>query len=186
VALARALITQPRVLLLDEPLSALDPFLRIQMRAELRHWQRELGLTFVHVTHSQEEAMALADTMVVMNQGRIEQAGPPHAVYNRPASEFVARFMGGHNVLQTADGKVAVRNDHIRLTEAGSTGWTATVSDVEYQGTYVLLGLQLDGDSADRSVSVMLPEAAFVDRPWTTGERADLSWDPTQAHALAA
>ncbi|MDP2076189.1 ABC transporter ATP-binding protein, partial [Hydrogenophaga sp.] len=70
VALARALITQPRVLLLDEPLSALDPFLRIQMRAELRHWQRELGLTFIHVTHSQEEAMALADTMVVMNHGR--------------------------------------------------------------------------------------------------------------------
>ncbi|MBE0588466.1 MAG: ABC transporter ATP-binding protein, partial [Hydrogenophaga sp.] len=97
VALARALITQPRVLLLDEPLSALDPFLRIQMRAELRHWQKELGLTFIHVTHSQEEAMALADTMVVMNHGRIEQVGPPHTVYNRPASEFVARFMGGHN-----------------------------------------------------------------------------------------
>uniref|UniRef100_UPI002DD6A766 ABC transporter ATP-binding protein n=1 Tax=Pseudorhodoferax sp. TaxID=1993553 RepID=UPI002DD6A766 len=72
VALARALITQPRVLLLDEPLSALDPFLRIQMRAELRRWQKELGLTFIHVTHSQEEAMALADTMVVMNHGVIE------------------------------------------------------------------------------------------------------------------
>ena len=75
VELARALIMEPRVLLLDEPLSALDPFLRTQMRAELRRWQQELGLTFVHVTHSQEEAMALADQMVVMNQGRIEQAG---------------------------------------------------------------------------------------------------------------
>ena len=186
VALARALITQPRVLLLDEPLSALDPFLRVQMRAELRRWQKELGLTFIHVTHSQEEAMALADTMVVMNHGRIEQAGPPHTVYNQPASEFVARFMGGHNVLQTANGKVAVRNDHIRLTEPGSTGWSATVSDVEYQGTYVLLGLQLDGDGADRSVSVMLPEATSVARPWGTGDRADLSWDPARAHALTA
>lgn len=186
VALARALITQPRVLLLDEPLSALDPFLRIQMRAELRHWQKELGLTFIHVTHSQEEAMALADTMVVMNHGRIEQSGSPHTVYNRPASEFVARFMGGHNVLQTTGGKVAVRNDHIRLAEAGTTGWTATVSDVEYQGTYVLLGLRLDGDGEDRGVSVMLSESDFVLRPWATGERADLSWNPAQAHSLAA
>src|SRR6188768_3122359 len=106
VALARALITQPRVLLLDEPLSALDPFLRIQMRAELRRWQKELGLTFIHVTHSQEEAMALADTMVVMNHGVIEQVGSPHEVYNHPSSEFVARFMGGHNVLETANGKI--------------------------------------------------------------------------------
>jgi putative spermidine/putrescine transport system ATP-binding protein len=90
------------VLLLDEPLSALDPFLRIQMRAELRRWQKELGLTFIHVTHSQEEAMALADTMVVMNHGVIEQVGSPHEVYNAPATEFVARFMGGHNVIDHA------------------------------------------------------------------------------------
>jgi putative spermidine/putrescine transport system ATP-binding protein len=188
VALARALITQPRVLLLDEPLSALDPFLRTQMRAELRHWQRELGLTFIHVTHSQEEAMALADTMVVMNHGRIEQVGTPRDVYNRPASEFVARFMGGHNVLNTAQGKVCVRNDHIQLAPAASTGWPATVSDVEYQGTYVLLGLQLDNPSgADPvAVSVMLPEAAFVQRPHAPGDRVDLSWDPALAHPLPA
>jgi putative spermidine/putrescine transport system ATP-binding protein len=187
VALARALITQPRVLLLDEPLSALDPFLRTQMRAELRHWQRELGLTFIHVTHSQEEAMALADTMVVMNHGRIEQVGAPREVYNRPASEFVARFMGGHNVLATTQGKVAVRNDHIQLAPARSTGWPATVRDVEYQGTYVLLGLQLDGDAATTGpLSVMLPEATFVQRPYAPGERVDLSWDPALAHALAA
>ena len=115
VALARARITQPRVLLLDEPLSALDPFLRIQMRAELRRWQQELGLTFIHVTHSQEEAMALADTMVVMNQGHIEQVGSPHEIYNQPATEFIARFMGGHNVLDTPAGKIAVRNDHMQI-----------------------------------------------------------------------
>lgn len=186
VALARALITQPRVLLLDEPLSALDPFLRIQMRAELRHWQKELGLTFIHVTHSQEEAMALADTMVVMNHGRIEQVGSPHEVYNNPGSEFVARFMGGHNVLDTASGKVAVRNDHIRLAPSASTGWPATVSDVEYQGTYVLLGLQLEGASNPTAVSVMLPEASFLLQPYRPGDRVDLSWDPSQAHALSA
>src|SRR5690606_18283260 len=123
VALARALITEPRVLLLDEPLSALDPFLRIQMRAELRRWQKELGLTFIHVTHSQEEAMALADTMVVMNHGLIEQVGPPREVYNHPASEFVARFMGGHNVLDTPAGTVAVRNDHMRIASATAASY---------------------------------------------------------------
>ncbi len=119
VALARALITEPRVLLLDEPLSALDPFLRIQMRAELRRWQKELGLTFIHVTHSQEEAMALADTMVVMNNGVIEQSGSPHEIYNRPVNEFVARFMGGHNIFDIesdqAVNKVGVRKVPQRL-----------------------------------------------------------------------
>ena len=186
VALARALITEPRVLLLDEPLSALDPFLRIQMRAELRQWQKKLGLTFIHVTHSQEEAMALADTMVVMNHGRIEQVGSPHEVYNRPASEFVAQFMGGHNVLDTASGKVAVRNDHIQLVDEGASAWQATVSDVEYQGTYVMLGLQLDGEVAKSPVSVMLSEAGFVQRPYRPGDRVALSWNPAQAHALPA
>ena len=184
VALARALITEPRVLLLDEPLSALDPFLRIQMRAELRQWQKKLGLTFIHVTHSQEEAMALADTMVVMNHGRIEQVGSPHEVYNRPASEFVAQFMGGHNVLDTASGKVAVRNDHIRLADEGGSAWSATVSDVEYQGTYVMLGLQLDGGESKGPISVMLSEAGYVQRPYQPGDRVALSWDPAQAHAL--
>jgi putative spermidine/putrescine transport system ATP-binding protein len=184
VALARALITQPKVLLLDEPLSALDPFLRIQMRAELRRWQKELGLTFIHVTHSQEEAMALADTMVVMNQGRIEQVGAPHEVYNRPASEFVARFMGGHNVLDTAKGKVVVRSDHMHITpaSAGATGLQATVTDVEYQGAYVALGLDAAGASGRTNVSVTLPEARFSERPYTIGEPVLLSW--SYAHLL--
>jgi putative spermidine/putrescine transport system ATP-binding protein len=189
VALARALITQPRVLLLDEPLSALDPFLRIQMRAELRRWQKELGLTFIHVTHSQEEAMALADTMVVMNQGLIEQVGPPHEVYNRPASEFVARFMGGHNVIGTAGGKIAVRNDHMQIAPAGggaATGIGATVTDVEYQGTYVLLGLEATDQTGRTGVSVMLPEAQFAARPYALGEAVHLSWAGMNAHALAS
>ncbi|WP_326535329.1 ABC transporter ATP-binding protein [Pseudorhodoferax sp.] len=185
VALARALITQPKVLLLDEPLSALDPFLRIQMRAELRRWQKELGLTFVHVTHSQEEAMALADTMVVMNHGLIEQVGSPHEVYNKPATEFIARFMGGHNVLTTPAGKIAVRNDHMRIAPTGE-GIAATVTDVEYQGTYVLLGLDAENAESRTGVSVMLPESAFADRPYTLGENVRLSWAAPHAHALSA
>ena len=99
VALARALITDPEALLLDEPLSALDPFLKIRMRAELKKLQTSLGITFVHVTHSQEEAMALADLIVVMNDGRIEQAAHAAHVFERPATAFVARFMGDHNVI---------------------------------------------------------------------------------------
>jgi putative spermidine/putrescine transport system ATP-binding protein len=191
VALARALITQPRVLLLDEPLSALDPFLRIQMRAELRRWQKELGLTFIHVTHSQEEAMALADTVVVMNRGRIEQVGTPHEVYNAPATEFIARFMGGHNVIATDAGKVAVRNDHMVIAPSSESidalfGIPGKVVDVEYQGTYVLLGLQARDAAGDKEVSVMLPEAQFAARRFSTGDAVHLTWSQDNAHALLA
>ena len=114
VALARAAITQPRVLLLDEPLSALDEQLRVQMRAELRRMQQELGITFVHVTHTQHEAIALADLVVVMEHGQIRQAGPPRDVYAFPKDRYVAEFLGGQNVISgrvesAADGYVAVR-----------------------------------------------------------------------------
>lgn len=99
VALARAAITEPRVLLLDEPLSALDEQLRVQMRTELRRMQRELGITFIHVTHTQLEAIALADMVVVMEKGRIKQAGPAREVYARPNDKYVAEFLGGQNVI---------------------------------------------------------------------------------------
>ena len=99
VALARAAITEPRVLLLDEPLSALDEQLRVQMRQELRRMQRELGITFIHVTHTQLEAIALADIVVVMEKGKIKQAGPARDVYAYPRDRYVAEFLGGQNVL---------------------------------------------------------------------------------------
>jgi putative spermidine/putrescine transport system ATP-binding protein len=112
VALARAAITEPRVLLLDEPLSALDEQLRIQMRQELRGMQRDLGITFVHVTHTQLEAIALADLVVVMEQGKIRQAGAARDVYASPKDRYVAEFLGGQNVLsgrvQTVNGQHAV------------------------------------------------------------------------------
>jgi putative spermidine/putrescine transport system ATP-binding protein len=106
VALARSLITNPRVLLLDEPLSALDEFLRLRMRGELKSLQKELGITFVHVTHTQPEAIALADMVVVMDTGRIDQADSAGVIFNRPKTPYVARFMGGQNVLTgTVQGK---------------------------------------------------------------------------------
>jgi len=187
VALARALITEPKLLLLDEPLSALDPFLRIRMRAELKEWQKSLQMTFVHVTHSQEEAMALADLVVVMNQGRIEQSGTPHQVFNAPRTEFVARFMGGHNVIPQPAGLVAVRADRTRLSRtplpAGHNVLIVTVRGVEYQGTHVLLTL---ASEPVPELSVMLPEASFDAAPWQPGDRASAHWDATDVHPLAA
>ncbi len=100
VALARALITNPRVLLLDEPLSALDEYLRLRMRGELRRVQRELGITFIHVTHTQLEAIAVADMVVVMAQGHIEQSASARDIFSAPRNAYVARFIGGQNVLE--------------------------------------------------------------------------------------
>ena len=107
VALARALITNPRVLLLDEPLSALDEYLRLRMRGELRRVQRELGITFIHVTHTQLEAIAVADTVVVMAQGRIEQAASARDIFLAPRNAYVTRFIGGQNVISGAVERVS-------------------------------------------------------------------------------
>ena len=115
VALARALITNPSILLLDEPLSALDPFLRIKMRSELKTLQKKLGISFIHVTHSQDEAMALADMIVVMNKGKIEQVGDPYEVFNKPKNEFIANFVGGHNVISKNNKSYSIRMDHINV-----------------------------------------------------------------------
>ena len=190
VALARALITNPKVLLLDEPLSALDPFLRIKMREELKKLQAETGLTFVHVTHGQDEAMALADIMVVMNGGRIVQAGSPRSIFHEPDTAFVARFIGGHNVLPAdllglGGGEVALRADRASLHAAGDgeVGLDASVSLVEYQGTSVQIRLAAP---AGREVQVLLGEAAFDAAPVAAGQRVSLSWPREAARALAA
>jgi putative spermidine/putrescine transport system ATP-binding protein len=179
VALARALITNPRVLLLDEPLSALDPFLRIRMREELKRLQRELGLTFVHVTHSQEEAMALADLVVVMEGGRIRQAAAPRVVFEQPADAFVARFIGGQNVI-AQDGRVfAVRADRCRIT--APDGNPGRIAAVEYQGAVVRVALALpDGEE----IVALVPDAEFHARPVAIGEPASFAWSPEAAHIL--
>jgi putative spermidine/putrescine transport system ATP-binding protein len=126
VALARSLITNPKVLLLDEPLSALDEFLRLRMRGELKSLQSELGITFVHVTHTQPEAIALADTVVVMDTGRIDQADSANVIFNRPRTPYVARFMGGQNVLtgtvETVGGAVKIRTAGGAVIEAPVAG----------------------------------------------------------------
>jgi putative spermidine/putrescine transport system ATP-binding protein len=183
VALSRSLITEPRVLLLDEPLSALDPFLRGRVREELKRLQRELGITFIHVTHSQDEAMALADLMVVMEDGHIRQAGPPREVFERPVSAFVARFIGGHNILRGPAGPIAVRADRCRLgTVADSPHVSGRVAAVEYQGTSVRVAVSV-GEGED--ASVLVSDEAFYADPVQPGDAATLSWAERDAHALA-
>jgi len=184
VALARALVTNPSILLLDEPLSALDPFLRIKVRAELKRLQRDLGISFIHVTHSQEEAMALADLVVVMNDGRIEQAGTPREVFETPRTEFVARFIGGHNIISLDGRKVSIRADRMRLVDAGDQVDTraVVVRDVEYQGTSVLVGLDAD----DGELTAVVPDRIFFERPFSAGDTAAIAFDRADIHELAA
>ena len=188
VALARALIMDPKVLLLDEPLSALDPFLRVRMREELKRLQTDTGLTFVHVTHSQDEAMALADVMVVMDRGRIAQAGPPREVFNEPRTAFVARFIGAHNVLPgEALGlgrvDVALRTDLARIGTPGpdEVGLPATVRLIEYQGTSILIRLST---SAKDELQVVMEEAAFDAAPIGLGDTVQLAWTRDEVRTL--
>jgi putative spermidine/putrescine transport system ATP-binding protein len=185
VALARALITSPQILLLDEPLSALDPFLRLRMRTELKTLQRELGITFIHVTHGQDEAMALANIVVLMNAGRIEQQGSPREIFNHPKTEFTARFIGGHNVVAIGDETFAVRNDCLVLKKPGAAvngpSIAGTVRDVEYQGTYVRIAIAADGGT---DIAAQLTESQFDAANYTVGERVLATWDPALASPL--
>jgi spermidine/putrescine transport system ATP-binding protein len=129
VALGRALVNHPRVLLLDEPLGALDLKLRKQMQLELKRIQHEVGITFVHVTHDQEEAMTMADTIAVMNQGRVEQLGRPEELYERPATAFVAGFLGASNLLPgTIDGAGTIRLVDGTVVRAQVNGRTGPVA----------------------------------------------------------
>ena len=124
VAIARALVTEPEILLLDEPLSSLDAHLRIKVQSELTVLQRELGISFIYVTHNQSEAFAMADRVVVMNKGVVEQVGRPAEIYNRPETHFVAEFVGANNIFEgrvsdTASGTVVVDCSHGKVRIAG-------------------------------------------------------------------
>ena len=184
VALARSLITRPKVLLLDEPLSALDPFLRVLMRSELKRIQTELGITFVHVTHSQEEALALSDMVVVMNNGKIMQAGTAREVFEKPSNTFVARFIGGHNVIEFEGRTVSVRADKCRIVEAvGGRNLPATITSIEYQGPLVRINLVAD-DRKD--LCAVISDTRFFADPPEVGEAVTFSWMPDDEWAFGA
>jgi putative spermidine/putrescine transport system ATP-binding protein len=151
VALARAIVNRPQVLLLDEPLGALDLKLRQEMQVELKRIQQEVGITFVYVTHDQEEALTMSDRLAVFNDGRIEQVGAPAEVYERPGSEFIAGFVGVSNVLERGGRRFTIRPEKVRLLEGPHDGLhtePGVVRDVAYAGmvTRYLVELREGGE----------------------------------------
>ena len=187
VALARALITNPSILLLDEPLSALDPFLRIKMRSELKVLQKKLGITFIHVTHSQDEAMALADMIVVMNNGIIEQVGSPYEIFNNPKNKFIASFVGGHNVITKNRKTYSIRMDHIdlQLKEVKNTKNNNVnsfkVKEIEFQGQIV----KVSGDTKKfGELSVQLSDEKFLKNRFKIEDEVFISWNDDRESLL--
>ena len=153
VALARAIVNRPRVLLLDEPLGALDLKLREQMQVELKSIQSEVGITFVYVTHDQDEALTMSDRIAVFNNGRIEQVSPPFELYEQPSTEFVAGFVGVSNVLERDGSRFTIRPEKVQLVETGAAPEglrteQGKISDVSYAGmvTRYTVSLERGGD----------------------------------------
>jgi spermidine/putrescine transport system ATP-binding protein len=208
VALARALVNSPQVLLLDEPLGALDLKLRKQMQLTLKRIQHDIGITFVHVTHDQEEAMTMADAIAVMNGGRIEQLGAPEELYERPRTSFVARFLGASNLLQGAveDGQavrlpsgvtlrvgeglpprgtevaVGIRPEKLRLKPLrdGENRLKGTVAERSYVG----VATQYIVKTPDGTVSVFVQNAASRAGGLEPGADVELSFDPDAAFVV--
>ena len=186
VALARAIITKPKILLLDEPLSALDPFLRLRMRSELKRIQRQLDISFIHVTHGQDEAMAVSDIIIVMNKGRIEQIGSPLEIFKHPKTEFVARFMGNHAVFPIAGHLSAVRLDRLKIkkftSHEANECLEATIREIEYQGPYARVLLST---AQGQEISAHIDEAEWAETPKELGTQVQVFWNATEVTQLA-
>jgi putative spermidine/putrescine transport system ATP-binding protein len=194
VAIARALINKPKLLLLDEPLGALDLKLREQMQIELKTLQRQVGITFVFVTHDQQEALSMSDRICIFNKGRIEQIGSPDDVYDRPESEFVAQFVGSVNLLKNAqakhilgiDGTAMLRPERISISAADAnkpsrlTGW---VLEHEYLGPYIRYQVAID-DQLTLIVNQPNPGHLSAEERFARDTRVSLDWDDTAVHAI--
>jgi putative spermidine/putrescine transport system ATP-binding protein len=194
VALARATVVEPKVLLLDEPLGALDLKLREQMQVELKQIQRELGITFIFVTHDQEEALTLSDRIAVFNDGRIEQLGTPFELYERPTSHFVADFVGTSNLfgeeharaLLGRDGEFSVRPEKLTLsaeptTASGMRSAQGTIVESIYLGSGIRRVVDLD---AGPRVSVLEHNDRSRKADSDRGDRVHVSWHDDDVVAL--
>jgi putative spermidine/putrescine transport system ATP-binding protein len=185
VALARAIVNRPRVLLLDEPLGALDLKLRQEMQLELKAIQREVGITFVYVTHDQEEALTMSDRLAVFNNGRIEQIGPPADVYEHPQSEFIAGFVGVSNVIERDGRRYTVRPEKINLLEdgqghePGSHVEAGLVRDVQYVGPVTRYHVTLDRGGELQVLAQNLEEGSSEVLE-VKGRRVRVEWRPGQ------
>jgi putative spermidine/putrescine transport system ATP-binding protein len=188
VALARALVNRPRVLLLDEPLGALDLKLRQQMQAELKAIQQQVGITFVYVTHDQEEALAMSDRLAVFHQGRVEQIGSPAEVYENPSTPFVADFVGLSNLIEGEAARLltgstaafTLRPEKIRFLEEGAVaGGLNTVEGVVADATYLGMHTRYTVDAAGARLIVVEPNrgASGLAEHTSPGARVRLAWD---------
>ncbi len=189
VALARALVNRPKVLLLDEPLGALDLKLRQQMQHELRTIQGEVGITFVYVTHDQEEALAMSDRLAVFNDGGVEQVGAPAEVYEHPANEFVAGFVGVSNIVERDGKRYTVRPEKVRMLESsdepgdGLHTEAGRIRDVSYVGmvTRFLVDLDQGGElQVVRQNLEMTSQQALEQR----GRRVLVGWRGEHAYSI--
>ena len=197
VALARALVNRPKVLLLDEPLGALDLKLREQMQVELKEIQREVGITFVFVTHDQDEALTMSDRIAVFNEGRIEQIGTPIEVYEHPATVFVAGFVGTSNLMRDEvavavlgrPGTWSVRPEKIRVTKGGLTAGAGvhavpgTVREVIYVGMSTRYVVDLEAGGSLMAVA-QNSQANLGDNATRRGDRVTLSWNSEHEYSL--
>jgi len=189
VALARAIVNRPRVLLLDEPLGALDLKLREEMQIELKRIQQGVGITFVYVTHDQEEALTMSDRLAVFNRGRIEQIAAPAEVYERPATEFVAGFVGVSNVLERDGQRFTVRPEKIRILEQGEEPYAGAhveggrIRDVVYVGMVTRYIVELDAGGELMVVKQNL-ETSSQDVLEARGAQVRLEWRPEQTYAI--
>jgi len=189
VALARAIVNQPHVLLLDEPLGALDLKLRQEMQLELKRIQRGVGITFIYVTHDQDEALTMSDRVAVLAGGRIEQLGSPVDLYEHPANEFVAGFIGVSNVIDLDGRRLVVRPERIQLLdvretpEAGTHVEDGTVQEVIYAGMVTRYAVQLDRGGRLLAVQQNLESAAGASD--LRGRRVRLAWRPDQAFDIS-
>jgi putative spermidine/putrescine transport system ATP-binding protein len=188
VALARAIVNRPQVLLLDEPLGALDLKLRQEMQVELKRIQGEVGITFVYVTHDQEEALTMSDRLAVFDGGRIEQVGTPADVYEHPANEFVAGFVGVSNVVERDGRRFTIRPEKVRLLADGEDGdgfhvEGGVVRDVAYVGmvTRYLVGLD---DGGELQVVRQNLETSSLDAQALHGRRVRVAWHEEQTFAI--
>jgi putative spermidine/putrescine transport system ATP-binding protein len=189
VALARAIVNRPKVLLLDEPLGALDLKLRQEMQIELKSIQREIGITFVYVTHDQEEALTMSDRLAVFNNGRIEQVGPPAEVYEHPESEFIAGFVGVSNVLERDGRRYTIRPEKIDLLDdgrepaPGSHVEAGVVRDVQYVGPVTRYHVTLDRGGELQVLAQNLDEGSSEVLE-VKGRRVQVEWNPEQESVI--
>lgn len=182
VALARAIVAEAKLCLMDEPLSNLDAKLRDEMRTEIRALQQRLGMSVIYVTHDQVEAMSMADKIVLMNGGKVEQIGNPEALYSQPASPFVAQFIGTPpmNIVPRGDALVGIRPEHIEITEQGMA---AKVIGCDYHGADTIVLADISAvDKPEQLIKIRSPGHVLLD----PGQEISVQWDTEFEHNFVA